>query len=91
MIITANKNFKGTLQLTATINGKSATLSLKPGQAVTVDNQWYAAASVQSAIRAGYIVVTNYVVSLLGENTTKITVSSTAPKNPLIGDLWFVV
>jgi hypothetical protein len=68
MIIHANNNFKGALDLSAlerlaesnVLEKCPFRLSIKPGQNITVDDKWYTLRNIQSALKIGYISISNY-------------------------------
>ena len=97
MIITATHAFVGVLDLSALerlqkdadgIEGEFFRISIRPGQSMSVDDKWYGLQNIQSALRAGYIRITNRNSFILGAGVSKITVSTPFPVAPLIGDLW---
>jgi hypothetical protein len=67
MIITVNKVFAGTLDLSALervedlgVDKLPFHLIVRPGQVIEVDDRWYNLVNIQSSLKAGYITITNY-------------------------------
>ena len=88
MIITATNLFTGTLDLSAgerlqednPLEKQPFRLYIKPGETVTVPDQYYVLRKIQSALQLGYIHVTL--------QYTRIHVGVTPPAYPGLYDLW---
>ena len=89
MIITANNNFSGYLDLSAMERLKESNplesipfrLSIRAGESVTVDDQFRFLHNIQEAIKAGYISISSHTI-------LRFHVGTTPPSNPQINDVW---
>lgn len=87
MIINAKKSLIEPLNLGIPL-GSNSPLVLFPGKSLEVSDDMIQSPIIRSAIARGFLAVTNFCGLIVGEGVSKITVSTTAPPTPKVGDLW---